>query len=144
MSSIRLPSSAYELLPFCRPYDEARDDACFDTYARLVTVAACLGYRLEEGPPLRTCQSFLKNPSSIDLSIFRSQNLFNQLLILSMLCHPENEKALNERNLVQVIESLAERGFSEMSSHLSAQGPASFPETMAGWMIEPPKAQVQI
>lgn len=140
MSTIRIPSTAHELLPFCRPYSDPRQDACFETYAHLITVAACLGYRLEEGSPNRTCQSFLKSPSPIDLAIFRSQNLFNQLLILSMLCHPENETALNEGSLVQVIESLAERGFSEMSNALTAQGHASFPETLARWMIDPPSS----
>lgn len=142
MASIRIPSIATDILPFCNTYAEPVEAPCFDNYAQMIVVAACLGYRLEEGHLGQRCDSFLKSPNPIDLAIFRSQNLFNQLLIISMLSYAENEKALNESNLIQVIESFAERGLTEMSSALSASGPALFPNILSQWMIDPPALQI--
>ena len=141
MASIRIPSNAVEILPFCHRSEDVRDDACFETYAHMIVIAACLGYRLEDGPPARECQSILKNPSPIDLAIFRSQRLFSQLLILSMMCHSGNESALDEANLAKTIESLAETGLEEMSEAIATHGHASLPEILAGWIAAPPTIQ---
>ena len=138
MAAIRLPSNSIDLLPFCQRSEDARNDACFDTYAHLLVVAASLGYRLSEGPARRTCESFLKTPGPIDLGIFRSQGLFSQLLIISMMCHQDNDSALDEGNLVMAVENLAEIGLEEMSMALSSKGASSFPEILAGWIAEGP------
>jgi len=138
MATIRIPSNATDLLPFCQRSDDARPDACFETYAHLLVIAASLGYRLGPGPPSRSCQSFLKNPGAIDLGIFRSQGLFSQILIISMMCHPDNDLALDEANLVRSIEDLSEAGLEEMCMALASKGASSFPEILAGWIAEGP------
>jgi len=138
MAAIRVPSNATDLLPFCQRDEHARPDACFETYAHMLAIAACLGYRLASGPASRSCQSFLKTPGPIDLGIFRSQGLFSQLLIISMMCHPDNDAALDEANLVRSIEDLAEAGLEEMCMALTSKGASSFPEVLAGWIAEGP------
>lgn len=141
MAAIRIPSNAIELLPYCQRSEHAREDACFDTFAHLIVTAACLGYRLEDGSP-RACESFLKTPAAIDLGVFRSQRLFNQMLILSMMIQTDNEKALDETNICKAVEDFAHAGLERMASELSEVGEAGFPEQMARWIAEPPALQI--
>lgn len=141
MATIRIPSYALDLLPFCQRSEEAGEETCFETFAHLLVTAACLGYRIEEGRA-RKCESFLKAPAPIDLAIFRSQGLFHQLLILSMMCHRDNEAALDEGNLVTTVEGLAESGLERMCQALASEGQANLPEVLARWIAEPPGFQI--
>ena len=128
MARIRIPTSALELLPFCQTSSDRHPEVLFQSYAALVTMAAAYGFHLA-GRKVSEVAKFLSSPEPIDLGIFRSQDLYPQLLILSLGCADEmkGEDPLDEEYLSRLIEKLAGVGLKALTVKLaSAGGPSSF------------------
>jgi hypothetical protein len=142
MASIRIPSSANALLPFCSKYEDANDYTCFDTYAQMVTVSASIGYHSCGGNLPASCRSFLTKPYPIDLAIFRSPDhsppLISQLLSISMSVLGNPDEAIEENRLVKLIEDLADEGFRLMEELLVQKGELEFPWALSFWIANPP------
>jgi len=79
MPAIRLPQSAEALLPFCRRAEEPADNACFDTYADMLTFAASCGFHRINARKPEEPDKFLANIYPIDLAVFKNQGLFPNL-----------------------------------------------------------------
>ena len=138
MATIRIPSSAGELLPFCARHSDPHQQTCFDTYAHLLVTAAGIGFSRGGNARTAACRSFLNNPGPIDLSIFRSQGLMPQMLAMGIVCLPDPENATDESELSKLIEDLAEEGLTEMELLLKRDGVSSFPWKLAEWIAAPP------
>lgn len=139
MATIRIPSSAGELLPFCARHSEPHKQTCFDTYAHLLVTAAAIGFHRGGNARTIACRSFLNQPGAIDLSIFRSQGLMPQMLALGIVCLPDPDLATDENELAKLVEDLAEEGLTEMERLLQQDGIASFPWKLAEGIANPPK-----
>ena len=126
MSRIRIPTAALDLLPFCQTADDAHEEILFPNYAALVTMAAAYGFHTE-GRKVPEAKKFLSKPEPIDLGIFRSQDLFPQLLLLSLVCADEmnGEDPLDEAYLCRLVENLAYAGCKAMSAKLAESGGAA-------------------
>ena len=138
MATIRIPSSAGEMLPFCSRHSDPHKETCFDTYAHLVVTAAAMGFHCGGNARTTSCRSFINQPAPIDLSIFRSQGLMPQMLAMGMVCLASPDNATDEAELAKLIEDLAEEGFSAMERILHQDGIASFPWRLAEWIAKPP------
>jgi hypothetical protein len=140
MATIRIPSSALEILPFCTRHGEPHSQTCFDTYAHLIITAATMGFH--KGGNVRTerCRSFLNQPGPIDLSIFRSQNLMSQMMAMGIVCLPTPEDSIDENQIAPLIEDLAHTGLLQMEFLLRKDGISGFPWNLASWIADPPPA----
>jgi hypothetical protein len=138
MASIRIPSSAGELLPFCSRHTDSHKQTCFDTYAHLLVAAAAVGFHKGGNTRAVTCRSFVNTPAPIDLAIFRNQGLMPQMLALGIYCLSNPDDALDEGELAKLIEDLAGEGLMEMERILQKDGITSFPWKLAEWIANPP------
>jgi hypothetical protein len=138
MATIRIPSSAGEMLPFCSRHSDPHKQTCFDTYAHLLVTAAAMGFHRGGNARSITCRSFFNQPGPIDLAIFRSQGLMPQMLALGMVCLVTPDAATDEIELAKLIEDLAEEGLVVMERLLKHDGVASFPLRLAEWIAKPP------
>lgn len=141
MASIRIPSSANALLPFCTKYQEANDHPCFDTFAQMIATSAAMGYHLSGPNPPAACRSFLAQPYPIDLAIFRSLGLLPQLLAITMSVLGNPDDAIDENHLVKLIEDLADEGLKTMERLLVDKGETEFPWALSSWIANPPKVE---
>jgi hypothetical protein len=94
----------------------------------MITMAAAYGFHLC-GRNSPDAKKFLSSPEPIDLGVFRSQDLYPQLLILSLACADEvgGEDPLNEDYLCQLIENLSAAGLKALSALLATSGgPSTF------------------
>ncbi len=139
MATIRIPSSASELLPFCARHPDPHKQTCFDTYAHLLVTAAAMGFHCGGHARTPTCRSFINQPGPIDLAVFRSQSLMPQMLAMGMVCLPIPDNATDEAELAKLIEDLAEEGLIAMERILQHDGIASFPLRLAEWIAKPPQ-----
>lgn len=126
MPAIRLPQSAEPLLPFCRKADEALENACFDTYADFVTFAAACGYHRLNGRTPSEPGKFLSSIYPIDLAIFKSQQLFPNLLLIGLGAEGKADIARDEERLCKLIEAFADVGCKYLSHELKEWTPARF------------------
>lgn len=126
MSRIRIPTAALDLLPFCQTADDSHEEVLFQNYAAMVTMAAAYGYHLE-GRKVPEAKKFLSKPEPIDLGVFRSQDFYPQLLLLSLVCADEmnGEDPLDESYVCRLIENLACAGCKAMTAKLSGGGGAA-------------------
>lgn len=138
MAKIRIPASAIPLLPLCQTHTARNDRACFESYAALVTFAACYAYHLGRLRKALACKSFAKSPEPIDTAIFRSQGLYPQLLLLSLEARGNNEEAAKETNVVALAENLADFGCEKLTALLAKKGEASFAEELGLLMAKVP------
>jgi hypothetical protein len=138
MATIRIPTSASELLPFCSRHSDPHKQTCFETYAHLLVTAAAIGYTRGGNARGVTCRSFINQPSPIDLAIFRSQGLMPQMLVLGISCLANADLATDEIELAKLIEDLAEVGLTQMELLLQRDGPSAFPWRLAEWVASPP------
>src|SRR5581483_1602630 len=118
MPSIHVPKSAEPLLCFCRTATEPADNACFDTYAEMVIFAASLGYKLTEGKKPKGQIEGTKQVYPIDLDIFKSQGLFQNVLLMALATEKSQEIIRDENRIFRLIEGFAHQGFSEMETIL--------------------------
>jgi hypothetical protein len=138
MATIRMPSSAVELLSFCSRHTDPHKQTCFETYAHLLVAAAAMGFRITGQSKPTRCKSFLKLPGPIDLAIFRSQSLMPQMMSMGVVCLPDPEQVTDDAELATLIEDLAEEGLTEMELLLKRDGVSSFPWNLAEWIATPP------
>lgn len=126
MPTIRLPYSAEPLLPFCRRFEEPLENACFDTYADLVTFAASCGFDRLNGKMPAEPQKFLPAVYPIDIAVFKNQNLFPNLLLIGLGTEGKPDIAQDEERLCRTIESFAEVGCNFLSHELKISISACF------------------
>lgn len=139
MATIRVPSSAHELLPFCSRHPDAHKDTCFDTYAHLIVAAAQMGFHIGGQSRMAVCRSFLNQPGPIDVAIFRSQGLMPQMLSMGIVCLSTPDAATDESELAKLIEDLAEQGLLQMERILQQHGVSAFAWQLAEWIASPPR-----
>jgi len=141
MATIRIPSSAGELLPFCSRHPESHKQTCFDTYAHLLVAAASMGFHIGGCSRMVSCRSFLNQPGPIDVAIFRSQGLMPQMMTMGVACFSSSDHVTDENELGKLIEDLAEEGLRQMERILQQSGVSAFPWLLAEWIADPPKAE---
>lgn len=141
MATIRIPSSAGELLPFCARHPEAHKLTCFDTYAHLLVAAAAMGFHIAGCSRTAKCRSFLNQPGPIDVAIFRSQGLMPQMMSMGVVCFSSPDDVTDESELAKLIEDLAEEGLAQMETILQKNGVSAFPWMLAEWIANPPMAE---
>ena len=110
MPTIRLPQSAEPLLPFCRKFDGPLENACFDTYADVVTFAASCGFHRLHGRMPAEPQKFHSAVSPIDIAVFKNQSLFPNLLLIGLGTEGKPDIARDEERLCRVVEAFADVG----------------------------------
>lgn len=126
MPTIRLPQSADPLLPFCRRYEEPLDNACFDTYADLVTFAAACGFQRLHGRKPTDPQQFHAKVNPIDIAVFKNQNLFPNLLLIGLGSEGRPDIARDEERLCRIVEGFADVGCKHLAHELTVRTPARF------------------
>jgi hypothetical protein len=118
MPSIHVPKSAEPLLCFCRKFSDPADNACFDTYAEMVIFAASLGYKLAGGKKPKGQIEDTNRVYPIDLDVFKSQGLFQNVLLMALATEKSQEIIRDEDRICRLIEGFADQGFSEMKEIL--------------------------
>lgn len=142
MSQVRVPRSGSVLLPFCRPWPERRDNACFESYAEMMVFAAGIGYSKtrQKRPP--GCGDFLEQPYPIPLDIFKSLQLFPILLLLGLAVTGEHRIARDEKRISGVLEDYANLGFREMTTLLKNTTPEEMHVELARVLVDAPDLKV--
>jgi hypothetical protein len=126
MPSIRLPQSAEPLLPFCRRSEEPADNACFETYADMVTFAASCGFHRLHGRTPQDPKEFIPKTYPIDLAVFKNQTLFPNLLLIGLGTEQKADIARDEDRLCRLVEAFADVGFKYLAHELIGWTPARF------------------
>lgn len=126
MPAIRLPQSAEPLLSFCRRSEEPADNACFDTYADLVTFAASCGFYRFQGRRPSDPSEFFPNVYPIDLAVFKNQGLFPNLLLMGLGCEGRADIARDEERLCRLVEAFADAGCKYLAHEMGTSTPARF------------------
>lgn len=136
MPAIRLPISAEPLLPFCRRSDEPAENACFDTYADMVTFAASCGFHRLHGRRPQNPEEFVPKIYPIDLAVFKNQGLFPNLLLIGLGTERNADIARDEDRLCHLVESFADIGFKYLGHELTSWTPARFHVELAAILRE--------
>ncbi len=126
MPAIRLPQSAEPLLPFCRKSEEAAENACFETYADLVTFAASCGFHHFHGRRPEDPKDFVPSIFPIDLAVFKNQSLFANLLLMGLGSEGKANIARDEERLCRLVEAYADVGSKYLAHQMGAWTPARF------------------
>jgi hypothetical protein len=98
----------------------------------MLTFAICFGYYLSETQGVRVPEKveFLKNPNPIDMRIFRTNELYPQLLTIGLAVSESHVVAINEQSLAELVERYASVGFEHMEdkdlAKLMAEAPFDF------------------
>jgi hypothetical protein len=126
MPTIRLPQSAEPLLPFCRRAGEPAENACFDTYADMITFAASCGYHRLHGRKPDDPKEFLPKINPVDVAVFKNQGLFPNLLLIGLGTEQKADIARDEEGLCKLVEAFANVGFKFLGHELNGWTPARF------------------
>jgi len=126
MPALRLPQSAEPLLPFCHRYDEPLVNACFNTYADLLTFVAACGFHRFHGRLPDQPQTFLTKVYPIDLAVFKNQGLFPNLLLICLGAEGTSGVARDEERLCRIVEAFADVGSKYLSHELASWTPSRF------------------
>ena len=114
-------------LVYCKTNPSRRDDACFSSYAELVVFLASFGYKTTQGKIAKLTADMIESaPDPIEISVFKNQGLFSQVLLLGLAVSKGHSIAKNELALASVIEVLASAGAVEMAQVWSSTTPESF------------------
>lgn len=145
MAVIRVPEEAKPLLPLCRKHDlapaEQDSPTCFDTYADLLVFAAAYGFaELGGRPPVRKKSDFLERPNPIDLSIFKTDRRYPQLLLIALATAKDQNVVRNEDDICRVTEDYAAVGCERIVRSSTAAGSLTF--TIARALIEANARQI--
>lgn len=135
MPSIRLPKSAEPLLPLCRRFEAADENACFESYAELLNFLACCGYSRVNGRTPAPSSEFLSSIHPIDIAIFKNQQLYPTLLLIVLGSSGDAASAGDEDGLCRVVEAFAEIGAKHLTYKLF-QDSAGFPLQLARLIID--------
>lgn len=138
MSQVRVPQSASTLLPFCRPWHDRRDNACFESYAEMIVFAAGVGYTTNQQKRPPGCGDFLEQPYPISIDVFKSLQLFPILLLLGLAVTREHRMARDERRISGLLEDYADLGFREMMKLLNRTTPEEMHIELAQVLVNPP------
>lgn len=145
MAQVRVPKTAEEMLPFCRPWSAKLPNACFATYADLMMFAAGVGFQTLGGKSPPQCHSFVeeKQPHPIDFNVFKSpgQQLYPLVLLLGLASIKSHDAVRDEERLVRVVENYAAVGFQELSKKLAASTPEHFHVELAVQLVEVAQGQ---
>lgn len=123
MARIRVPDTAKALLVFCTPWPDRREDHVFPTYAKLLSFAACYGFKKNKSPDNH--KKFLKKPDLIDYEIFKKEGIHVEMLTLTIQRLGNVESAQNEAEVVRAIEDYSAVGFKALKA-LFDEGANSF------------------
>jgi hypothetical protein len=126
MPAIRIPKSAEPLLQFCRRSEEPVENACFDTYADLITFAASCGFHRLHGLTPAEPQQFMSNVYPIDIAVFKNQSLFPNLLLIGLGTEGKPDITRDEERLCLVIEAFADVGCKHLAHELIGWTPARY------------------
>lgn len=136
MANIRVPKSAEPLLPYCRPWNSAREDASFGSYAEMVVFAAALGFKTSGGHQKKGSLQFLTHPNPIGLTVFKNMHLFPIILLISLATAKSPSIAKDEEKMAHLIESYADQGCKELTRMLKESTPSDFIFTLARMVAE--------
>ena len=140
MAQVRVPKTAEELLPFCRPWVTKLPNACFATYADLMMFAAGVGFQKLDGKLPPQCRSFVeeKQPHPIDFNVFKNpgQQLYPLVLLLGLASIKSHDAVRDEERLVRIVEDYADVGFQELTKKLAATTPEHFHVELAELLLD--------
>jgi hypothetical protein len=135
MSQVRLPLTAEAFLPFCRPWQESRENTVFESYAEMMVFATGLGFQMEGPAVPQICDTFLEHPYPISLDVFKSQQYFSILLLVGLAVTKDHQVARDEKRLCGLMENFAHLGFSEMKRVLAGTTPEEFHVELAQLLV---------
>lgn len=137
MATIRIPSTAEPLLPYCRNAATCREDACFSNFAEMLVFAASLGFKRHPGKPPEP-KAFLSQPYPVDLNIFKNQQLFSLILLIGLATAESHAIAQDEEKLCRMLEAYADVGLGELVRLLRENTAEDFVFTLARLCSETP------
>jgi hypothetical protein len=126
MALIRIPKEAEPLLIYCRPNANRLSNTCFETYAEFMIFAACFGFYKTGVDGNEPVSQFIDQPYPIDMTIFKNQNLYPQILLLGLVLTHSHDITKQEEMLARVIENFAAKGCHELTKLLKKTIPESF------------------
>lgn len=120
MPVIRVPVEAKPLLSLCRKHElgpsELAGPQCFETYADLMVFAAAYGFsELRGHAPIRKKSDFLERPNPIDLSVFKNDRRYPQLLLIALATSKEKDVVRDEELICHLVEDYASVGCLRLS-----------------------------
>lgn len=140
MAQVRIPQVAEPLLPFCRPWSERLENACFSTYAELMVFAAGCGFRELDGGKAPQCVTFIegRQPYPIDFGVFKSEShqMYPLVLMLALAALKKHETVRDEERLAKVVEDYAAAGFKVLGKLLAGSTPEGFHKDLAQLLLD--------
>jgi dnd system-associated protein 4 len=120
MPVIRVPIEAKPLLRLCRKHElgpsEQPGPQCFETYADLMVFAAAYGFsELNGHAPIRKKSEFLERPNPIDLSVFKNDRRYPQLLLIALATSKDQNVVRDEELICHLVEDYASVGCFRLS-----------------------------
>ena len=126
MALIHIPKSAEQLLPYCKPYQNRLQNACFETYAELMIFTAGYGFHKIVSSGKQPVLEFIDQPYPIDMDIFKNLNLFPFIIFLGIALTGGREIIKQEESLARIIENYADAGCRELNILLKKSIQESF------------------
>jgi dnd system-associated protein 4 len=124
MALIRVPQEAQPLLALCRKHEhgpaEQAGPPCFETYADLIVFAASYGFAEMNGRVPSRKTKFLDRPNPIDLSTFKTDKRYPQILLIAMTTSRDQNVVRDEEVICRVIEDFAAVGCGQMAVSLKS------------------------
>ena len=126
MAAVHLPAVLEPILPFVRKMQGRKPNACFETYAHLVTFAASLGFSVLEGspPPTGAKRSSLIDP--VAWEYFSGDRQQTTIQLIGLVAGGGTEIVNDPERLCRMIEDLAAEGGKELVKIHKNCGDASF------------------
>ena len=140
MAVIRVPEEAKPLLSLCRKHEcgptEQAGPPCFETYADLIVFAASYGFAEMNGRAPNRKSKFLDRPNPIDLSIFKTDKRYPQILMIALATSNDQNIVRDEETICRLIEDFAAFGSSLLDTHFKRNASANTIICLAQTLVE--------
>jgi hypothetical protein len=137
MPAVRLPIQLEPILPFVKKSSQRMPNACFETYAHLLTFSAALGFNTLKGEPPPASEQRSSQIEPVPWEYFSGDRQQVAIQLIGLVAANGTDLVNNAESLCRLIEDLAAVGGSELQRVLRNNGESGFHEGVGRLLTTP-------
>lgn len=137
MPAVRLPTQLEPILPFVKKSQQRMPNACFETYAHLLTFSASLGFSSLKGEPPPRSEQRSNQIEPVPWEYFSGDRQQTAIQLIGLVAANGTDFVNNPDSLCRLIEDLAAVGGSELQKILRRNGDSGFHEGVGRLLASP-------
>lgn len=128
MPAVRLPIQLEPILPYVKKSPQRMPNACFETYAHLLTFSAALGFSTLKGEPPPTSEQRSNQIEPVPWEYFNGDRQQTAIQLIGLVAANGTDLVNSPDSLCRLIEDLAAVGGAELQKVLRMNGDSGFHE----------------